>query len=169
MNLETLFEDIESAVLEQRVSQNSILPILQKANRLEICTNASTVFHLVAPVVGTDFFAGLNERDGNWVCIAFAQCRRALFSKDPDSELPKLRFQSVALETFLMPNKERIAVTFKSQGGVIENALVTAVSHGQLWFQNQGEATVAAALAGLEWLQIIEFTDSSDLVEWLGR
>jgi hypothetical protein len=169
MNLETLFEDIESAVLEQRESQNSILPILPKANRLEICTNASTVFHLVAPVVGADFFAGLNERDGNWVCIAFTQCRRALFSKDTDAELPKLRFQSVALETFLMPNKERIAVIFKSQGGVIEKALITSVSHGQLWFQNQGEATVAAALAGLEWLQIIEFTDSSDLDEWLSR
>ena len=169
MNLETLFEDIESAVLEQRESQNSVLPILQKANRLEICTNGSTVFHLIAPVVGADFFAGLNERDGNWVCISFAQCRRALFSKDPDSELPKLRFQNVALERFLMPNKERIAVTFKSQGGVIERALVTAVSHGQLWFQNQGQALVAASLSGLEWLQIIEFTDSSDLDEWLRR
>lgn len=169
MNLETLFEDIESAVLEPPPIHSQLFPTLQRTNRLEITTNSSTVFHLVAPVVGADFFAGLNERDGNWVCIAFAQSQRALFSKDPDSELPKLRFQSINLETFLMPNKERIAVAFKSQNGVIEKALVSAVSNGQLWFQQLGKSIVAASIAGLEWLQIIEFSDSSDLDDWVTR
>lgn len=169
MNLETLFEDIEASVLEPGQTQNEILQNLHTANRLEVVTNSSTVFQLVAPIVGADFFAGLDERDGNWVCIAFAQIQRARFSKDPDAELPKLRFQKVNLEAFLMPNGERIAIAFKAQRAPIEKALVSAINHGQIWFQNQVQAITAAPLASIEWLQIIDFSDSTDLDEWLNR
>lgn len=92
-----------------------------------------------------------------------------LFSEDIDSELPKLRFQDVNLEEFVMPNHQPVAVAFKTANGVVEKALVADVQFGQLWFGDRNSSLKAISLESLEWLQVLEFTDSADVAESFGQ
>ena len=169
MNLETLFEDIESTVLIDNSSRNSQRQKLKSSNRIQIRTTDSSVFSVVAPVVGADFFAGLEEQLGNWVCVSFSKCGQTVFSEVVDSELPKLRFQDVKLEDFIMLNHQPVAVAFKTANGVVEKALVADVQFGHLWLGDQNSSLKAMSLESLEWLQILEFTDSADVAERFGQ
>lgn len=167
MNLETLFEEIESTVLTNNSPRNSNKQKLKSMNRIQIRTADSSAFSLIAPVVGVNFFAGFEEMLGAWVCVSFSKCEQTIFSEDVETELPKLRFQDVKLEDFIMPKHQPVAVVFKAANGVAERALLADVQYDQLWFGDRNSSLKAISLETVEWLQILEFSDSTDVTDRL--
>lgn len=168
MNFETLFEDIE-ANLEVADWRPLAKPELNDFNQLKLEIFDSTTYQLVAPIVGADFFAGLDENSACWFCVAFSNVRRATFAIGSAEDLPKLRRQDVSLEQFIASSLGGAAVVFQVRGQLAERAMLTAAACGQLWLGESSGKAQAVTIASLDWLKIYNLNDSFDLGEWLDR
>lgn len=168
MNFETLFDDIETnvAVLDRRLETT---PELNQFNQLKLEIFDSSTYQLVAPIIGADFFGGLDENSACWFCTTFSNVRRATFALAPADDLSKLRRQDISLEQFLASSLSNSAVVFQVRGKLAERALLASVALGQLWLGEVSGKTQAVSIASLDWLKIYEFTDSGDLGDWLSR
>ena len=168
MNFETLFEEIESNLAATH-STRSAVPELKKYNQLQLEIFDSTTHHLVAPIIGADFYAGLDENSVCWFCIPFANVRRATFAIHLAGDLPGLRRQDVSLEQFIAASVSHSVVSFQVRGQLPDRAMLKSVAAGQLWLEETNSRAHAVAIASLDWIKILDITDSAELSEWLER
>ena len=172
MNLDALFEDLES----QFVEPNHCFEMqarLAKSNLLTMRIDGEEL-PLIAPILGEDFVAGYHEQRAAWICVGIPKAAEMKFSIDRDSRLPKLRRRAVKLEEFISEMNPAFAAKFKPVGQPCFDAVLVAIEDSLAYFKRpnvrSGEPEVTAiALAALDWLGIVEAKDLTDVTQWRSR
>jgi hypothetical protein len=172
MNLDALFEDLESQFLEPNHCFE-MQTLLAKRNRLTFRIDDEELV-LIAPILGSDFVAGFHERRAAWICAGLPKASVLKFAIDRDSRLPKLRRRAVKLEDFVGEMNPPFAAQFKPTGQSCFDAVLIAIENSIAYFKlpspqgGQSEMT-AIAISALDWLGIVEAKDSADVNQWRSR
>jgi hypothetical protein len=169
MNLETIFDDLESHLEADRTIDTSHAVSTDQARRLRVELTDSSIHHLVAPILGCDFLAGLDEYSANWFCVNFSCLSEIRFDVSDDLELPTLRIQEITFEKFLKAMKLPIAVQIKTRGSAVKALAVLAIKDSLMFARGPSGSTIAHSLQAVEFIQIIEYSDRNDLKEWSNR
>ena len=172
MNLDTLFEDLES----QLVDVNHCLEKqarLAKCNRLQLQLDGEDLV-LIAPILGSDFVAGFHERRAAWMCVGLPKASVMNFSVDENSRMPKLRRRKVKLENFIAEMHPPFSAQFKPSGRASFAGVLVAAENAMIYFTAPGKVgnlieVAAIDLAALDWLAVLEDRDSADVSDWRGR
>ncbi|MBP6043778.1 MAG: hypothetical protein KA500_04635 [Rhodoluna sp.] len=169
MTLESLIEDLEAGF--ERICTVTAKQITATANRLTIAATDQTQFSLVAPILATDFIAGLDEQTADWLCIQKSKISEVRFNFDAANaaDLPTLRARELKLEQFLSEMPMPISVAIKTSSPRLRLAAIVAVSDGLLFLRDRSQLPTAIGLDSVEFLRIIETADKNELQEWLGR
>ncbi len=180
MNLETIFEDLESQLVEVNHCFETQAR-LAKCNRLRLQVDEEEMV-LIAPILGSDFVAGYHERRSAWMCVGLPKAGVLKFSIDEKSKLPKLRRRTVKLEDFIAEMNPPFSAQFKPTGKAGFAGVLVAVENSLVYFTATGNGTAlkpglkpgsksvtAIDLAALDWLAALEDKDSADVNEWRGR
>lgn len=169
MTLEALFEDLEAGF--ERNCPVTASQITTAANRLTIAASDQTQFSLVAPILATDFIAGLDEQTADWLCIQKSKIAEVRFNVDTSSgaDLPTLRARDLKLEQLLSQMPMPISVAIKTSSPALRQVAIIAVSEGLLFLRDRSEQVTAIGLHSVEFLRIIETADKNELQDWLGR
>ena len=107
------------------------------AQRLELRTHTHPCVSLVAPLIGSDFVAGINEQSGRWLCVRQSEIVSLIAHHQDD--FPACRFHSGSLIDFMMqlPTPTRMLIgerlisvrNFADSWAIVsENAELAAVS-----------------------------------------
>jgi hypothetical protein len=169
MNLETIFDDLEAHLKADRTIDTSHAVSTDQARRLRVELTDSSIHHLVAPILGCDFLAGLDEYSANWFCVNFSCLSEIRFDVSDDLELPTLRIQEITFEKFLKAMKLPIAVQIKTRGSAVKALAVLAIRNSLMCARGPSGSTIAHSLQAVEFIQIIEYSDRNDLKEWSNR
>lgn len=172
MNFETLFEDLESQLVEVNHCFETQTR-LAKCNQLRIQFDAEELV-LIAPILGSDFVAGFHERRGAWMCVGLPKAGVLKFSIDEKSKMPKLRRRSVKFEDFIAEMNPPFSAQFKPTGKSGFDGVLLAVENSMVYFTALGDgagskSVTAIDLAALDWFAALEDKDSADVTEWRGR
>jgi hypothetical protein len=176
MNFETLFEDLESQLVEVNHCFETQAR-LAKCNQLRLQVDSEEMV-LIAPILGSDFVAGFHERRGAWMCVGLPKAGVLKFSIDEKSRMPKLRRRSVKFEDFIEEMNPPFSAQFKPTGKAGFAGVLIAVENALVYFTPTGDATglksvsksvTAIDLAALDWLAALEDKDLADVTEWRDR
>ena len=172
MNFETIFEDLESQLVEVNHCFETQAR-MAKCNQLRIQFDAEELV-LIAPILGSDFVAGFHERRGAWMCVGLPNAGVLKFSIDEKSKMPKLRRRTVKLEDFIAEMNPPFSAQFKPTGKAGFAGVLVAVENSMVYFTAAGDGTrlksvTAIDLTALDWFAALEDKDSADVTEWRGR
>lgn len=135
---------------QQTEPQSELLDFVRDAKRLNIRTHAHPCVSLVAPLIGSDFVAGIDENTGNWVCIGQRQIE-SLIAQSSNDDLPAVRSRNVTLAKLLseVPVPTRIIADGRS-------AVVTAFNGGWAVLAGRNQAI------GLQSIELLSLLDAPD-------
>lgn len=107
MEFDELFEELEQKFASQRHRWQ------ENINILTIHTIDQQFVDLLAPIVGLDFVAGLDQTHADWLCFSnsYIACIKIKFS--PEKELPMLRRQDINFCEFIKTLERPVRVTAK--------------------------------------------------------
>ncbi len=93
-------------------AEQNLFTFVANTQRLAIRTHSHPAIALVAPIIGTDFVAGIDELSGRWLCIAQQHIESLVATAQPDSGLPNCRLQPGGIVDFLsrLPTPTRVLV-----------------------------------------------------------
>lgn len=100
MHIEDIFEDLEAqfaAVSQSRVRDS----ITDGARAVEVNTADLVPKELIAPILGTDFLAGLDSLAPIWHIFPMRAVTKVLFHAEAEQDLPKLRNFAIDFIGFL--------------------------------------------------------------------
>jgi len=100
MHIEDIFEDLEAqfaAASQTRVRDS----ITSGARAIEVNTASMVPKELIAPILGTDFLAGLDSVAPIWHIFPMRSVTKVLFHGEADQNLPKLRNFAIDFIGFL--------------------------------------------------------------------
>ncbi|WP_296632798.1 hypothetical protein [Rhodoluna sp.] len=107
MNFENLFEDLEAQFANAHMS-NASISNFDSTNLVIVKTANSLQRELIAPIIATDFVAGLDLLVPIWHVMPFHAVRNIRFVHELTEDLPKVRQLNKTLVEFLgatpMPN-----------------------------------------------------------------
>jgi hypothetical protein len=169
MNLETIFDDLEAHLKADRTIDTSHAVSTEQARRLRVELTDSSIHHLVAPILGCDFLAGLDEYSANWFCVNFSCLSEIRFDVSGDLELPTLRKQEITFEKFLKAMKLPMAVQIKTRGSATHGVAIIAIRNSLMFARGPSGSTIAHSLHAVEFIEIIEYSDRNELKEWSNR
>lgn len=172
MNLDTLFEDLESQLVDVNHCREK-QAILAKCNRVHLQIEGEDL-RLIAPILGADFVAGFHERRAAWMCIGMPKASVMSFSIDEKSKMPRLRKRSVKFENFIAELHPPFSAQFKPSGRDSFAGVLVATENSTVYLTETSRAAAAKAvtaidLAALDWLAVLEDKDSKDVGDWRGR
>ena len=138
--------------LTETVRHSTLTDFIGTTTRLRIRTHAHPSVSLVAPIIGDDYIAGINEATGHWLCLRTHTIDSLICETEISPDLPKVRYRPISLSLFLreipMPTKIQI-----DERTVIAYAIVDG------WIQVFDERPRLISIDALEQLQIIESPD----------
>lgn len=100
MHIEDIFEDLEAqfaAVSQARVRDS----ITEGARAIEVNTAGVVPKELIAPILGTDFLAGLDSISPIWHIYPMRSVTKLVFHSQAEPSLPKLRNFAIDFIGFL--------------------------------------------------------------------
>jgi hypothetical protein len=100
MHIEDIFEDLEAqfaAVSQPRLRDS----ITERARAIEVNTASMVPKELIAPILGTDFLAGLDAVSPIWHIFPMRSVTKVLFLAQAEQNLPKLRNFTIDFIGFL--------------------------------------------------------------------
>ena len=100
MHIEDIFEDLEAqfaAVSQPRLRDS----ITEGARALEVNTASMVPKELIAPILGTDFLAGLDAVSPIWHIFPMRSVTKVLFLAEAEQNLPKMRNFTIDFIGFL--------------------------------------------------------------------
>lgn len=107
MEFDQLFDELEQKFVEQSYEWQKqinclVIQLLDKSN-----------LHLLAPVIGVNFVAGLDKDCGDWHCILFQCISKINPTQLSDEDLPLIRKQDVSFSDFLKTLDRPVRVVAK--------------------------------------------------------
>ena len=134
-------------------SDQRLFDFVANTHILQVRTHTHPCVSLIAPIIGSDFIAGIDDQSGRWVCIAQSSVESLVAQTQPESQLPLVRNHPGGLSEFLakLPTPTRILVRDQLH-------TVSAFSHG--WAILLNAQTTALSLAGVEQFELFEAPDS---------
>lgn len=100
MHIEDIFEDLE-ALFDASLQKIQRDVHTENVRALEVQTTNHTTKELIAPIIGSEFLAGLDSLSPIWHIYPTGSVRRIRLHSQVDESLPKIRTVPIALETFL--------------------------------------------------------------------
>lgn len=100
MHIEDIFEDLEAqfaAANQPRVRDS----LTEGARALDVTCANMVSKELIAPILGSDFIAGLDSLSPIWHIFPMRSVTKVLFNADAEQNLPKLRNFSIDFIGFL--------------------------------------------------------------------
>lgn len=107
MELDSLFDE-----LEQKFAQSSI-QWASGVNVLTVQTIDRQFVDLLAPIIGLDFVAGLDQTHADWLCFTNQYIASLKPKYSADEDLPLLRKQDIRLCGFIKTLERPVRVTVK--------------------------------------------------------
>jgi hypothetical protein len=107
MELDELFDELEYKFAQPRFQWDNNI------NVLTVQTIDHNFVDLLAPIIGVDFVAGLDQTHADWLCFANHYIAHLKPKHSPDEDLPLLRKQDIKLCGFIKSLERPIRVTVK--------------------------------------------------------
>ena len=156
MHIEDIFEDLEAQfAAASQVQQRDSFTANAKA--IEINTSNHTPRELIAPIIGTDFMAGMDVVSPIWHFFPMRTIHRVVFHTDGEVELPKLRNFSLDLAGIIQTLPTPCAIRWRVSGpddflrsGQLHNATANLL----FIYVNSQQRPIAVPIATLEQLSI---------------
>lgn len=110
MELQEIFEDLESAFQGKKFDWRA------GHNCLKVRTLSNQSLDLLAPIIGINFVAGLEQDQGDWMLIAFKHCKEVV-PKIVQDVLPAIREQEIELQEFVktLEKPVRASISYANQ------------------------------------------------------
>ncbi len=138
--------------ITETVRHANLTDFIGTTTRLRIRTHAHPSVSLVAPIIGDDFIAGINEASGHWLCLRTHTIESLICETEISPDLPHVRYRPISLALFLreipMPTKIQLA-----DRTVVAHAIVDG------WIRIFDNEPKLISIDALEQLQIIESPD----------
>lgn len=164
MHIEDLFEDLEAQFVAAESPPRGANPI-EQARLLEVQLLNGERYRLVAPILGTDFVAGLTEGFAAWQLVSLASVAKLLFRAEADSQLPLLRNLNLNLAEFLASLPKPASVRWRLRGQqdlTASGRLQTVTAKLLMLFQDSGSNPVWVPTDSLEILMIRAVDNSNE-------
>lgn len=100
MHIEDIFEDLE-AQFDASLQKNQRDVYTDNVRAIEVQTAYHTNYELVAPIIGSEFIAGLDSLRPIWHIYPTRSVRKITLHTEVEESLPKLRSVHAKLDTFL--------------------------------------------------------------------
>ena len=100
MHIEDIFEDLE-AQFDASLHKVKHDAFTENVRAVEVQTTNHNTKELFAPIIGSEFLAGLDSLTPIWHIYPTRSVRKITLHNQVDESLPRLRVVSVKLETFL--------------------------------------------------------------------
>lgn len=107
MEFDQLVDELEASFAQQNFDWK------QNINLLTIQTIEGHFVDLLAPIIGLDFVAGLDQQNADWLCYSNACIANLKPRTNPDRELPLLRHQEIRIAQFMSTLELPMRVTVK--------------------------------------------------------
>jgi hypothetical protein len=156
MHIEDIFEDLEAhfaaanlAPIQQSLTDNT--------RAIEVITSTLIPKELIAPIVGADFFAGLDSLAPIWHIIPMTSVNKVLFHQLNDTSLPSLRNFRIDLIGFLnaIPKPSSIRWRLSGPDSIIRMGQLHAVTGSLLFiYQIDAKRPFAVPIQALQSLSI---------------
>ena len=93
-------------------ADQSLFSFVANTQRLTIRTNTHPCVSLIAPIIGNDFVAGIDELSGRWLCISQQHIESLVANTQQGSDLPNCRVHPGGIVDFLasIPTPTRVLV-----------------------------------------------------------
>lgn len=132
MQIDDLFEDLE-AQFEAAENTPAAQLINGKARVALVQDLDLAKHHLVAPVIGLDYVAGLDEKLPIWNLLSFQNVRSLSLSQGDEASLPRARVSDNLLAACLKNMKTPMAAEWKGMGdGAFRPVNIIQVSESML-------------------------------------
>ena len=109
MEFQDLFDDLESKFVGKSYEWD------RKVNCLKLQTIEHQFVDLLAPIIGVDFVAGLDNLHADWMCFSNQITANLIPQNLSDNELPLLRQQEINLVDFVKTLERPVRVAVKYQ------------------------------------------------------
>lgn len=156
MHIEDIFEDLEAyfAAANEAPVNNSLT---EDTRAIVVNTSTMVPKELIAPILGSDFLAGLDSLTPIWHIFPMNSVTRVLFQSHSDSSLPKLRNFTIDFIGFLnsVPTPCSIRWRLRGPDSVIRIGQLHTVTGSLLFiYQNDIKRPSAVPIQALQSLSI---------------
>ena len=156
MHIEDIFEDFEAqfAAASETQKRDSFTANVRV---IEIKTSSHPSRELIAPIIGTDFIAGMDIHLPIWHFFPMRTIQRVIFHTDGDGDLPKLRNFALDFAGIIQTLPTPCAVTWRLGGlddflrsGQLHNATANLL----FIYANSQHRPIAVPIAAMDQLSI---------------
>lgn len=156
MHIEDIFEDLE-AQFDASLQKNQRDVYTENVRALEVQTANHTTKGLIAPIIGSEFLAGLDSLTPIWHIYPTGSVRKITLHSQVDESLPKLRAVPVKLETFLKTLPLPCAIRWRYAGTdeYLHQGNLHSIAHSLLFIYVSGSSRpIAVPIIALGQLSI---------------
>lgn len=141
---------------ELQESVHAFADLAKTVQRIEVRTHAHPSVSLVAPILGNNFLAGIEEGSGQWWCIPQLQIvewqSTTFLDEDNEDALPTMRVRDIDLATFLA----EVALPIRMQ---LDDRVETIAEVKAQWLVTLSNRPRLVSLQQLELVRLLELPD----------
>jgi len=156
MHIEDIFEDLE-AQFDASLQRNQRDVYTDSVRAIQVQTANHSTKELFAPIIGSEFIAGLDSLTPIWHIYPTRSVRKITLHTEVDDSLPKLRFVPVKLDAFLktLPLPCGIRWRFAGADEYLHQGTLHSIANNLLFvFVSGSSMPIAVPILGLGQLSI---------------